>query len=407
MTPARTPKQRAFEYRWRASESLLNVDDYRRAARRRLPAMVWNYVDGGADDLMTRDANRTAFARWALLPRSLTGHGGVDLSTTVAGQPLSLPVLLAPTGFAGLVHWRGDVAAARAAERAGTRHVLSTMSSWSIEEVATATADDHIFQLYPRGSQLTSSLLSRAWEAGIRTLFVTVDVPVVGNREGERRTGMGRPPEITPRRMLDMGRHPRWLYELLRHRRMSGRNLVAGGGLRAANASVDVQARSLLQADFSWTDIAHLRDQWQGRLYVKGILSPLDATRAAQLGMDGIVVSNHGGRQLDSAVAALDALPGVVRAVPPTVEVLLDGGVRRGTDIVKALALGARAVLIGRPYLYGLAVGGESGVAAVLDIVRSELDRALTLLGTHGLDELDASWLVHDECSGRQPSGAA
>ncbi|MEX2290305.1 MAG: alpha-hydroxy acid oxidase [Mycobacteriales bacterium] len=383
-----------FEYRWRTPETLLSVEDYRAAARRRLPHMVWEYVDGGADDLVTLQENRAAFARWSLVPRVLRAVGQPDLRTTVAGVDLELPVLLAPTGFSGLAHWRGDVAAARAAERHGTRHVLSTSASWSIEELARATSARHFFQLYPKSGVLTRDLLRRAWDAGTRVMLVTVDVPVIGNREGERRRGMGQPPVFTPVRGLDALRHPIWLYGLLRHGRVGARNLVEDRGMRAAAESVAMQSRELMQSTLTWDDLFWLRQQWKGALLVKGVLAPEDAVHAADLGVDGVVVSNHGGRQLDVAQASLDALPGVVAAVGDRLEVLLDGGVRRGTDVVTALALGARAVLVGRPYLYGLAVGGEAGVSGVLDVLKTELERALALLGVHSAAGLDRTVLT-------------
>jgi L-lactate dehydrogenase (cytochrome)/(S)-mandelate dehydrogenase len=381
-----------FDLRPRAPRPLLTVDDYRRAARRRLPGMVREYVDGGADDLATLTANRAAFARWEFRPRVLTGHQSPDLSTTVAGVDLDLPVLLAPVGLAGLADWRGDVAAARAAERRGTRHVLSTASSWTIEEVAQSTVKAHFFQLYPHSGRTATTLMARAWDAGYRTLMVTVDYPVRGNREGERRTGMGPPPTLTPVQALRMCRHPAWTYRTLRHRRISARNLVEGGGVAAAVESVEMQERDLSQATLNWDDLTWLRDGWRGRLYVKGVLTPEDAEKAAAYGVDGVVVSNHGGRQLDFSPATLDVLPEIVAAVPNT-EVLLDGGVRRGSDVVKALALGARAVLIGRPYVYGLAVDGQAGVTRVLDILAEEIERTLTLLGAPSVHALDPTWL--------------
>ena len=378
----------AFDFRWRAPERLVTIEDYRRAARRRLPSMVWAYVDGGAEDQVTLGDNRDGFAQWSLKPRVLRGIEKPDLTTAVAGASIALPVLLAPTGLTGLSNWTGDVAAARASEQAGTRYILSTASSYTIEEVAKASDRPPYFQLYPRGGPTTDSLMARAWDSGYRVMFVTVDAPVVGNREGERKRGMGKPPVLTPARALNFATRPRWTYELLRHQRMVGRNLVDGAGLKAALKSVDVATNQLMQPTLNWDDVAWMRDHWAGPLFVKGILDPHDAVRAADLGLDGVVVSNHGGRQLDFAPAAVTALPDVVAAVGTRVEVLVDGGVRRGSDIVKALALGARAVLIGRPYLYGLAVAGESGVGAVLEILRAELARTLTLLGVASVAEL-------------------
>ncbi|MQA85643.1 MAG: alpha-hydroxy-acid oxidizing protein [Streptosporangiales bacterium] len=388
-----------FDLRWKASDRLIAVEDYRRVARRRLPHMVWNYVDGGADDLVSLRDNREAFARWSLRTRALAGHEHRELSTTVAGVPVELPVLLAPTGLTGLTYWAGDIVATRAAERHGTRYVLSTVSSWSIEEVAAASQVDHFFQLYPRSGEVGASLMKRAWNAGMRVMVVTVDVPIRGNREGERRHGLAVPPVLTPRRLFNFASHPRWAYGVLRHQRIAARNLppgdpLDGSGLAQAIESVDIQTRQLMQPTLDWDDLAWMREQWKGPLYVKGIVDPEDAKRAVTLGLDGIVVSNHGGRQLDFAPAALDALPDIVAAVGDRAEILFDGGVRRGTDVIKALALGARAVLIGRPYLYGMAVGGERGVAHVLDILKEEIDRDLTLMGAQSIHELDPSWLI-------------
>ena len=397
-----------FDYKLTAPERLINVEDYRRAARRKLPEMVLAYVDGGADDRATLQGNREAFSRWWLRTLTLTGHEKRDQSTTVAGVPLDSPVLLGPTGFTGLSYWKGDIAATRAAERRGTRYVVSTVSSWSIEEIADASSVGHFFQLYPQQGGLAASLMKRAWNAGFRVMFVTVDCPVRGNREGERKKGMGIPPVLTPRRLLNISRHPRWAYDVLAHRRIGGRSLAEGSGVTAALESIDIQSRELMQSTLNWDDLAWMREQWKGPLFVKGILDPEDAERAVALGLDGIVVSNHGGRQLDFARPSLDALPDVVAAVGDRAEILFDGGVRRGTDVVKALALGARAVLIGRPYLYGMAVKGEAGVTHVLDIFKEEIDRAMALMGVASIRDLDPSWLVPREPSGellgdRQP----
>lgn len=402
-----------FDSRLRAPERLISVDDYRAAARRRLPRMVWSYVDGGADDMVTVRANRSAFEKWWLMPAVLTGHDRHELGTTVCGLPLSMPVMLAPTGFSGLSRWSGDIDATRAADRCGSRFVLSTAASWSVEEVAAASGREHAFQLYPGSGGLAAELMRRAWAAGYRTLFITVDVPVRGNREGERKDGMGNPPVLTPRRLLNIARHPRWAYDVIRHRRIAGRNLVAGGTVTDAVASVEIQERHLMQSSLDWDDLSWMREQWKGRLYLKGVLRTDDAVRAIVLGLDGVVVSNHGGRQLDSCPPTLEALPEIADEIGHRAEVLFDGGIRRGTDVVKALALGADAVLIGRPYVYGLAVSGEEGVVNVLEILREEIERALTLLGVRSVHDLDRSHVsragvpVTGESSGRdgRPSG--
>ena len=373
----------------------VTVEDYRRRARRAVPGMVWAYVDGGADAEWTMARNRTAFDRWTLRSRVLTGHSGTRLGTTIAGTQLSLPVFLSPTGMTGLVHPGGERSAARAAEAAGTRAVISTASSYTVEEVADATAQDHFFQLYPWTSQTTGEPLSgrfiaRARDAGYSALVVTVDVPVGGNRIGERKRGMGIPPVLTPGRAMSAAIRPRWAYGFLRHQRITARMLVNERGTRAAVASARTQ-QTLLRPDLVWDDFARIRDMWEGPVYIKGVLDADDAERAVDLGADGVLVSNHGGRQLDGAPAALDALPGVADRIGGRVPVFLDGGIRRGSDVVKALALGATAVGIGRPYVYGLAAHGQAGVEHVLEILREEIVRTLTLMGLDDVADLDRS----------------
>ena len=390
----------AFQYRLRADRRPISVEGYRLAARRAVPRMIREYLEGGADDQVTLGENTRAFGRWRLRQRVLTGHAQVNLSTTLAGTAVALPVALAPTGLTGLSHWSGDPACARAAEAAGTRLVLSTASSYTLEEVAQAAHQPHWFQLYPFGDKdFVSGMLKRARSAGYTALFVTVDVPVRGNREGERTSGMTVPPTLTPASVFDAALHPRWWWNLLRHRRLAAANYVSSGlrGASAAVQSVQAQAR-FMQTDLHWDDLAWIREHWQGPIYVKGLLDPDDAAHAVdQIGMDGIVVSNHGGRQLDSVQATVDALPAIAQRVGDRCEVLLDGGVRRGTDVIKAMCLGAKGVFIGRPYVYGLATAGEAGVRDVLDILRAEMERAMVLMGCPSVDALDVSWLLRAE----------
>lgn len=381
-----------------AGNHLLSVEDYRRLARRSVPNMVWAYVDGGADDMATMEDNRGAFGRWKLRQRVLTGlPPGEDLGVEVGGVPLDLPVLLAPTGMTGLTHWQGELGSARAAEKAGTRLVLSSASTYSLEEIGAGTEADHWFQLYPwRDKELMGSLLDRARNAGMRNLFVTVDVPTHGNREREQRQGVTTPPVLTPMRVLDAAVHPRWWYGFLRYQRVSLANMAEDTGWSQAVATVRKQS-GLLRPDLGWSDLEWLRDQWKGPMFVKGILDADDATQAIDVGADGVVVSNHGGRQLDGVPASLDALPAISAAVGDRGQVLLDGGIRRGTDVVKAMCLGADAVCIGRPFLYGLAAKGQDGVSDVLRILRTEIARTLTLMGARRVTELDRSWLVPNE----------
>lgn len=378
----------------RAPQKYITVEDYRRAARRKLPDLVWAYLDGGSDGLNTLSDNRDDFGAWSLRSRVLTGNGKPDLTTTAFGQPISMPVVLAPTGYTGLCHWQSDICAVRAAEAAGTRMVVSTASSWSIEEIAEAARQEHGFQLYPREGDLAHNLMRRAWAAGYRTLFLTVDVPAVGNREEERRKGMGMPPTLTPRRILNVAKYPRWSLNVLRHKRISGRNFLNGRSLGEVVRSLESQSRQMVQSRLSWDDLAWVRDQWKGKVYVKGVLDPEDALKAASLGSDGIVVSNHGGRQLDFARSTIAALPEIATAVGGRMEILLDGGVRRGTDVIKAVSLGATAVMIGRPYLYGIATEGQRGAENVLEIFRSEIERSLILMGVGSVRELGPDWLI-------------
>jgi L-lactate dehydrogenase (cytochrome)/(S)-mandelate dehydrogenase len=380
-----------FRFALRAPRKPLTVADWQVRARRRVPDMVWAYIENGADTELTLRENEAAYQRWALRQRVLAGVADVDLSTTVAGTALELPVLFAPTGLAGAAHWHGEVGAARAAERHGTRLVLSSASTYSVEEVAEASAESHWFQLYPWGDrELTSSLVHRARTAGYAALVVTVDVPVYGNRLREQRTGMALPPTLTPARIASAVVRPRWCWGYARHRRTSLRNLDPVGG---AVRSVAAQSAALT-ASIDWNDLAYLRDLWPGSLLVKGVLDPDDAERCVQLGADGIVVSNHGGRQLDRVPATIDALPAIVARVGDRADVLVDGGIRAGHDVIVALALGARACLVGRPLIYGLAGGGTDGAADVLRILRDEMRRDLTMMGIASVKQLDASCIM-------------
>lgn len=387
-------------FRLSADPGPISVDDYRTLARRKLPAMVWAYVEGGAEDRVTLDENRAAFSRWALRPRVLTGKEGTDLATKLGSVPLQLPILLAPTGVTGLTHWSGELAAAQAAETAGTRAMISSAACYTPEEISQGTTEDHFFQLYPWSNPatgaraLTEEMIRRAHDAGFAGLVVTVDVPVHGNRELEKRRGMGAPPTLTPRRVANAMRKPRWSYNFLRYQRIAPLLMVGDDPSADAVASARRLLR-LMRPELNWDDFAWMREAWPDRpLYIKGVLHPDDAARAVELGADGVVVSNHGGRQLDGAQASLDALPAIVDRVGGGVPVILDGGVRRGSDVVKALCLGATAVAIGRPYLYGLGAAGRPGVEHVLAILREEVQRTLTLLGCQSVHDLTREHVV-------------
>jgi 4-hydroxymandelate oxidase len=345
----------------------LNVAEYEDAARALLPAMAFDYIAGGSGDELTLRANRAAFARRQIVPRVLRGIEQPSVRTTVLGQEIALPVLLAPVGFHRLAHAEGERASGRAARGAGTIFVASTASTYPLEEVA-PEAGTWWFQLYiVRDRGLTRHLVQRAEAAGATALVVTVDTPVLGRREADERNRFALPEGLTWANFTD----PRYASMV---------TLPAGSSL-AAYVSQGIDST------LSWDHLDWLASTTSLPIIPKGILHPDDARIAIDHGARAIVVSNHGGRQLDGAIATLDALPAITEAVDGRVEILLDGGIRRGSDVLKALALGARAVLIGRPYLWGLAVAGEAGVLQVLELLRTEITRDLVLCGLASVEE--------------------
>lgn len=380
-----------------------SIDDLRGLARQRLPRGVFDFFDGGADDEITLRANREGFDRLRLRPRVLVDVQQPDLSTTIAGAKAAAPLVIAPTGAIG-AGWPGaDVAIARVAARLGIPYTLSTMATSSIEDVA-AVGGRLWFQLYVlRDQAFAKTLLQRAQQAGYEALVVTLDLVTGGKRERDLRNRFTVPLRPNPRTVFDFARHPGWCWQMLRHGQPRFKNLAGFEGNADPRASIAAKVGQSLDASFDWDALERLRAQWPGRFMVKGVSRGDDAARLAALGVDAIWVSNHGGRQLDGAVAVVDALPEVVAAVQGRVPVLLDSGVRRGTDIVKAVALGAQAVAIGRATLYGAAAGGEAGAERALQILTEELRRALQLCGTPRIADIDASLLQAREvpaCNG-------
>ena len=372
-----------------------SVAEVREAARRALPRVIFDFVDGGAGDERTARRNVDDLAAVEFVPRALVDVSRVDLSTTVLGRRIGLPVLGAPTGLCGLVHREGELALARGVHAAGSIYVLAAMASYSIEEVAEGARGPLWFQTYLwRDRGLVRELLARARDAGYEALVVTVDVPRAAARDRDRRNGFGLPPRVTLRSVADGLRRPRWTHAFLRHPRITAASVasgrLAGGGSVSVASYVDEQ----FDPAAGWDDLEWLRAQWRGPLVVKGLLTAPDAERAVRLGADAIVVSNHGGRQLDGAPSAIRALPAVVDAVGDGAEVLMDGGVRRGADVIRAISLGARAVLVGRPVVHALGAGGEAGVRRVLDILEQELRGAMALLGCPGVADLDATFVA-------------
>jgi L-lactate dehydrogenase (cytochrome) len=371
------------------------VDDLRRLARRRLPRGVFDYVDGGAEDEITVAANRSAFRRTGFRPRVLRGVGTADPSSGLVGGPVRFPLVLAPAGFTRIVHPDGELAAARAAARAGVPYTLSTLSTRSIEDVRAVSDGRLWFQVYAwRDRGLVKELVSRAASAGYDALVLTVDTAVLGRRERDVRRGFALPPAIGPRTFIDGALHPQWTVAFLRSDPIRFANVV---GNDVGDASTPTSMSEYIHTQFdpalSWSDVEWLRSIWDGGLVVKGIQTVEDAVLAADAGVDAVALSNHGGRQIDGAPATFSLVEPVAGAVGDRTAVICDGGVRRGSDIIKAVAAGADACMAGRAYLYGLAVGGERGVERVLSWLRDDIVRTMTLLGAASVPELDRSLL--------------
>jgi L-lactate dehydrogenase (cytochrome) len=369
-----------------------SIAELREGARRRVPRPVFDFADGAAQDEVTARANLDELAALRILPRPLVDVGEIEVSTTVLGRPIALPLLGAPTGLTGLLHPRGERGVSRACTQAGTIYIASTMASFSIEEIRAECDGPLWFQLYVmRDRGIARELMRRARDAGCEALVLTVDTPLLGSRERDRRNGFTIPPRLTARSLVEGVRRPAWSRWFVREGRMGPANLAGEGTAGVAEFALQIDPT------LSWRDLEWVRGQWDGPLVVKGVLHPVGAARAVELGAQAIVVSNHGGRQLDGAAASVAALPAVVSAVGGDAEVYFDGGVRRGADVLKAVALGARACLVGRALLYGLAVGGEAGAARALAILRGELKLALALAGCPAVGRLDASWLLDRE----------
>ena len=366
-----------------------SIEDLRQAARRRLPRAIFDFIDGGAQDEVTLRHNMEDFRRLSLLPRVLTDVASRDQSVSVLGQRFDSPLILAPTGLPGVVWPNGGMEAALAADRAGVGFCLSTMSTSTIEEIAKASTRPVWFQLYVmRDRELAKSMMQRAKAAGCSALVITVDLQMQGQRDRDVRNGLTIPPQFRLANAIDFALHPVWVWRFLAGPKVTLANFV-GTGKGDDMFTIASFVNSQFDQSVTWKDIDWVRSVWDGPLALKGILNPDDARLAAEHGVNGIIVSNHGGRQLDGVPSAIAALPGVVDAVAGRAEIILDGGVRRGNDVLKALALGARACMIGRPFLYGLAAGGRAGVERALEIFRNEIDVNLALLGRAGVKQLD------------------
>lgn len=371
-----------------------SVAAMRERARRVLPRAVFDFVDGGAEDERTLRRNEAAFESIGFRPRPLEGAEPRDQSLTLFGRTLSMPVMIGPTGLSGLMWPGGEIAAARAAARAGTAFCLSHGSVCTLEDLAAATPAPRWMQVFIyRDRGFTEELARRAQAAGYEALVLTIDNQLLGSRERDLRNGFTIPPRFRAADVAAMATRLPWLLRMRRELpRITFGNYVRPGAPTDL-ASLAGRMATLLDPGMSWADVAWLRTIWRGPLLLKGVLHRGDAARAVEEGVDGLIVSNHGGRQLDGAIPAIEALDDVVAAAGGRIPVLMDGGVRRGSDVVKALALGATCCLIGRPQLWGLAVAGEAGVAHVLDIYRREIDRTMGLLGARTLSDLTVDLL--------------
>jgi L-lactate dehydrogenase (cytochrome) len=374
--------------------AITSIADLRELARRRVPRALFDYVDGGSYDEVTLARNRADLDAIRLRPRALVDVAKQNLATTILGSPVAMPLALAPTGMAGYVRGDGEILAARAAEIMGVPFCLSTVSICSIDDVRAATRAPFWFQLYVMKDRgYTAELIDRAAAAGCPVLMLTVDIPVGALRRRDPKNGLSVPPRITLRSALDVARKPGWLWSLMRARRREFGNM-AEAVRRAGGVSFAQFVQSQFDASVTWKDLERFRTQWKGKLMVKGIMDPEDARQAVALGADAIVVSNHGGRQLDGAPSSVSMLPTVLDAVQGRVEVMLDSGIRSGQDVLRARALGASAALVGRAWLYGLGALGQQGVTLALQLISRELQVSLALTGCNDVNELGPRHLV-------------
>ncbi len=369
--------------------SAVSIEDLRRMARRRLPRAVFDFFDGGAEDEITLRENRAAFERVRLLPKVLVDVARVDIRARLFGVESRLPLAVAPTGGIGVGRPGADLAIARAAQACGVPYTLATPATASIERIRDASDGRLWFQLYVvRNREFREKLVARARDAGYEALLVTVDLPVSGKRERDPRNGFVSPFRPNWRNARDVWLKPAWLLDIARNGLPGLENLVGYPWTDMQRTDIATAVGREMDASFGWEELKRLRELWPRKLLLKGVERPDDAERAAVLGCDGVVVSNHGGRQLDGAAPTIEALPAVARAVGSRLTVLLDGGVRRGVDILKARALGAQAVLTGRATLFGAMAGGEPGARRALEILSSELERSMQLCGVRAIAEI-------------------
>ena len=370
-----------------------NFNDFRTLAKKKLPSPIFHYIDGGSDDEVTLKRNTDSFNKCDLIPSVLTDVSNVDLSTTVFGQKINFPLFLSPTSMHRLYHHEGEKGSARAAEKLGTIFSMSTMATTSIEEIGNLTNGSKLFQLYiHKDKGLTDNLIERCQKAKFNALCLTVDTVVAGNRERDHRTGFSTPPKLTLGSLLSFVFHPQWSFNYLLRKKFELSNLIH---MTQKGSSIERSVMGYINEQFdpsmNWKDAEYCVKKWKGPFALKGVMSVEDAKRAIDIGASAIMISNHGGRQLDGGRAPFDQLSDIVDAVGDKIEVILDGGVRRGTHVLKALAAGATACSFGKGYLYALGAGGQKGIEIVLEKIKLEIKRDMTLMGCKSIKDLNRS----------------
>ena len=374
-----------------------NIEDFRKLAKKKLPSPIFHYIDGGADDETTLKRNTESFAKCDLIPNILSSVGEPDLSVNVFGQKIDMPLFLSPTAMQRLYHHDGDKASARAAEKFGTFYSMSTMATSSIEEISSISDGPKLFQLYIHKDQaLTDNLIDRCKSSGFKGLCLTVDTVVAGNRERDHRTGFTTPPRLTLKSLMSFAAHPTWTLNYLTHEKFKLANVahftkngssIAKGVMEYINEQYDPA--------MSWKDAEYCVKRWKGPFALKGLMSVEDAKKAVDIGASAIMLSNHGGRQLDGSRSPFDQLPAIVDAVGGKIEIIVDGGIRRGTHVLKALAMGATACSFGKGFLFALSAGGQKGVEMVLQRMRDEIRRDMILMGCKSIKDLNPSKIIY------------
>lgn len=373
---------------------VFSILEMRDMAKAKLPSVMFDYLEGSSEDELTFEWNRNSFSKYEFIPRTLNDVSNIDLSSTFQGVKIDIPVISAPTGMSRMFHWEGEKAVVRATHKAGTAYALSTVSTTSIEDVAKESNGPLFFQIYAwHDRKMVIDFIERCKKEDYKGLMLAVDLASLGKRERDLRNGHGRPAVLRKNTAMSALGKPEWLFNFLTKPKMRMANMVNHLPHGADALKVVDTVNAQFRADVSWKDAEEMMQQWNGKFVLKGIQCVDDAVKAAELGVSGIILSNHGGRQLDGAPAAMDILPEVIAAVGPDVEVFVDGGITRGSDIIKAVALGAKGCLIGRAYLYGLAAGGEAGVTRVYGILKDEMERVMKLIGCSSIAELDSSYV--------------